>query len=108
LYYLLDPTHPYSHFAASNTLHIGIARGLPILTSPVGEPGAIMRTVDQALAIHPLDAATLIEALNLLSSPGHMARIKAGLKALQGRYNWHQAETALLQAYGRAGKLRVD
>jgi len=99
LYYVLDPSHPYSRFAASNTLYIAIARGLPLITSRVGEPGAIMQTVDQRLCMASPDLDTLMKAVDRLREPGAAEEIGARMASRQSEFTWEGARLALLSAY---------
>ena len=103
LYYLLDPDHPYSRFAASNTLHIAIARALPLITGDVGEPGRVMAGVDPSLVLSPATTDRLVEALKHLSDQGRYQEARQGMRAAQGRFSWRQSEEALRRAYAAAG-----
>ncbi len=100
LYYVLEPSHPYTRFAASNTLHLAIAYGLPLITAPLGEPGRIMRGVADALVLEPPSAGALAGALDLLRDETRRRNIGAAMRALQGTFGWAQASRALLAAYG--------
>lgn len=103
LYYLLDPAHPYSPHAASNTLHIAIARRLPLITSRVGEPGQVMAAVDPRLVLDPPEPEALLGAIDLLGDPREYARAREAMYGLQGRFNWSRASETLLEAYRSLG-----
>jgi glycosyltransferase involved in cell wall biosynthesis len=103
LYYFLDPAHPYSAHAASNTLHIAIARRLPLITSRVGEPGQVMDTVDPRLILDPPDLGALLAAIDLLGDSRGCDRIRGAMLGLQGRFNWKRASGTLLEAYQSVG-----
>ena len=99
LYYLLDPGHPYSAHAASNTLHIAIARALPLITSRAGEPGQVAGSIDQRLVLDPPDGDGLLRAIDLAGDPAERARLKDTMRSLQGKFSWKRASKALLEAY---------
>jgi glycosyltransferase involved in cell wall biosynthesis len=105
LYYMLDPHHPYSPFAASNTLHVGISRQIPVITSAVGEQGQVMAQLEPRLALNPVTTDAIVGAIHLLGQPGEMCRIAAGMKMIQPRFTWQLSEDAILQAYARLGML---
>ncbi len=99
LYYVLDPGHPYSHFAASNTLYIAVAHGLPVITCRVGEPGALMIQIDQRLAMPSATLDDLLSAVDAVADSTQARAIGTAMTALQGRYSWALSRAALLEAY---------
>lgn len=103
LYYVLDPHHPYSRFAASNTLYLALAHGIPLITGPSGEPGAVMREIAPALVLKNLTATGLLVALDWLSENADNERLVSLLRQRRECYTWRRASAALLDAYRLAG-----
>lgn len=101
-YYVLEPSHPYTRFAASNTLYLAIARELPLITAALGEPGRIMRDIAPELVLDPPSVDTLARALDFLSGPDRGRRIAESMRGLQRYYGWNRTTHNLHAAYGAA------
>lgn len=103
LYYVLDPHHPYSRFAASNTLHLALAHRIPLITGLSGEPGAVMTEIAPDLVLKNLTAANLHAALDWLSQHADHDGLRSRLHQRHASDTWQHASAALLDAYHLAG-----
>lgn len=99
LFYLLDPDHPYSHLAASNTLYLAIARRLPLITGAIGEPGAVMREIAPVLVLERADCEAIERALTALEAQPVRNRVATGVAAWREQLTWARSREALLGAY---------
>lgn len=101
LFYILEPTHPYSRFAASNTLYTAIANRLPLITCDVGEPGYVIRRIEPALALRSASAEALIQAIDWLRDATARAEVARSMEWWRSRYTWSASKGNLREAYTR-------
>jgi hypothetical protein len=105
IYYIIDPKHPYSQFAAPNTLYIAIAYGIPIIGLPLGELGLLKR-YPVGIALDSLSIESLDIALHKLHEIKNHPNRNQIYKELRAAYSWQTAEKNLLLAYEHAIKNR--
>ena len=101
IYYSLRADHPYGPLAAPNTLYQSIAFALPLVYRRQGELEIVGRRHVIGAAFE--DDDSLDAALDILRDPARNAEIRAGLRALEGRYAWPVAVERLVAAYPRNG-----
>lgn len=101
LYYVLDPSHPYSRFAASNTLYTAIAHRLPLITCDVGEPGDIMKRIEPRLVMAAPTPDELTKAVRWLTDPSIRAAVSRVMTDWRTRFTWAASKASLLGAYVR-------
>jgi glycosyltransferase involved in cell wall biosynthesis len=87
---------PYRHATASQNAALGHAHGLPVLASTVGTfPDDVRDGVD-GLLVAPGDPGALAAALERLTRPGELARLRAGLPDVDLERPWATYLAALL------------
>jgi glycosyltransferase involved in cell wall biosynthesis len=101
LYYVLDPGHPYSGYAASNTLYTAIANRLPLITCDVGEPGEVMRKIERRLVMPAPTADALVAAVTWLADRTARDRISCEMGSWRSRFTWAASRNNLISAYSR-------
>ena len=108
LYYVLDPAHPYSRFAASNTLYTALAHRLPLITCDVGEPGEVMRKIEPRLVMSAPTGEALVAAVSWLADPSTRAGVSRRMDPWRTRFTWDASKANLTRAYAAlAGTRRI-
>ena len=81
-----------------------LATGTPLVTTPAGGIGAVVKDGETALVVPERDPAALAAAIDrLLSDGGFRARIgAAGRRLAAGQFTWSHTAEALEAAYDRA------
>lgn len=92
IYYGLEPTHPYSKFAAPNTLYTAIAADRPLLAIAGGEVAFIANKSGGVMLAKQATTEALLEQMDQLDA-------WSGWGSLGADYTWSKAERILLRAY---------
>jgi len=111
-YYGLSPAHPNNDYSVPNALFSALAAGKAILTTDVGEIAQIVDTEQCGIVLSSLDHRTVRAALDQLKDDSKLAAYKHNAtRAWAEKYNWHNAQQALLAAYeglSNAGEARHE
>jgi glycosyltransferase involved in cell wall biosynthesis len=100
VFYGLRGEFAASHYAAPNTLFQAMASGRPIIVSPAGELGEIVRETACGIVLSDRSAQAIAGAVRELSSaPLRSAMGKSGLRAARAKYNSRLANEKLRAAY---------
>jgi len=100
VYYGLEPTNPNARYSAPNKLFEALAAGKAMVCNDCGELGRIVREEGCGVVVERLTVEALAEALKTLCDEGGLAECQArARRAAERRYNWANAERALLDAY---------
>jgi glycosyltransferase involved in cell wall biosynthesis len=97
---------PYRHATASQNVLLGHAHGLPVLATRVGTFGGQVRDGVDGLLVPPGDVPALVTALERLTAPGELDRLRQGLPDVDVTGPWATYVAALTGA-GLGGEGRV-
>jgi glycosyltransferase involved in cell wall biosynthesis len=104
IYYGLDTSNPNARYSAPNKLFEALAAGKAVVCNDCGELGRIVREESCGLVVEQLTREALAGALDALREPGRLADCQArARRAGSERYNWAEAERALLALYQAIG-----
>jgi D-inositol-3-phosphate glycosyltransferase len=86
---------PYRHATASQNVDLGHAYGLPVLATSVGTFTAEVDDGVDGLLVPPNDVGALRQALQRLTEPGELDKLRAGLPTLEPDAAWARYVTAV-------------
>ena len=103
VFYTLDPTHPYSRFAAPNTLYSAIAANRPLISAAQGEVEWMTRNSRGIIPLGDLSVDALERAVSTLPD-------WEGWGVVRDQFTWDRSEQQLLDAVHRSmpARLRAD
>jgi glycosyltransferase involved in cell wall biosynthesis len=104
LYYGIEPEHPYHRYSSPNTLFLALAHGIPLLTTPIGEGGSVVRERGCGLLLDPLTPQTVAAAVQHLQQPEIYATFSERARGLHAEYSWQNASVQLVQAVRGAAR----
>lgn len=93
IYYVLDPSHPYSRFAAPNALYLAISLDRPLIAVPVGEISMVAKRTDAVVELDELTVQGLSRAVD-------RARRAQSWGQIRSEYNWSLAAGRYAGAIG--------
>jgi glycosyltransferase involved in cell wall biosynthesis len=97
IYYVLDPSHPYSRFAAPNALYLAISLDRPLIAAPLGEISMVAKRANAVVELDELTVQGLSRAVD-------RARRAQSWGQIRSEYNWNLAA----EQYARAIAALVD
>ncbi len=102
IYYCLRADYPGAIYNAPNTLGNAMAAGRPVIANPVGDLGRIVQETGCGILLPVVNSDTVRQAIETLRDPAQRAQMgSAGRLAAEQKYNWHAAETRLIQVYSQ-------
>lgn len=106
LYYGLDLDDRYSKYSSPNTLFRALAQGIPLLTTPIGEGGAVVRAKGCGILLDPLTPRVIAESVRLLQDPAIYAALCERACDAQQEFSWSAASKRLVQTVVDAARER--
>jgi len=95
LYYVLNDEKVYSHWNSPNALYLAIATNIPLITSNLGESGAVIERVNPQILLKKNSMNELLRVVSLLQDKDFYTSLKKKMLPLQKKYNLERIEEAI-------------
>lgn len=96
IYYVLKEDYEYNHFNAPNNIYLSIALKVPIVATPIGDAGKIIKQYGIGAPIECRDIENISKAVEYIIK--NRKKISANLEKIQEIYNWNISKNELKKA----------